>query len=95
LAKSDEISVTIYKLITPDKDSKNDALYIQGIDAYPENEVTLLDRWGVVAANWKNFKNDESKNFVDLAIGNYICILKYVKAGQSINVKPQMISVLK
>jgi CHU_C Type IX secretion signal domain len=95
LAKADIISVVIYKLITPDKDNKNDALYIQGIDAYPENEVTLLDRWGVVAANFKNFKNDQPENFKDLAIGNYICILKYKNGATEVNVKPQMITVLK
>ncbi len=95
LAKAEVVTVFIHKLITPDKDDKNDALFIEGIDAYPENEVTLLDRWGVVAANWKNFKNDESKNFRELAIGNYICILKYKKGADEINVKPQMITVLK
>jgi hypothetical protein len=95
LAKADVVTVFIHKLITPDKDDQNDALFIAGIDAYPENEVTLLDRWGVVVANWKNFKNDESKNFRELAIGNYICILKYKKGADEINVKPQMITVLK
>jgi gliding motility-associated-like protein len=95
LAKADVISVIIYKLITPDKDGQNDALYIQGIEAYPNNSVTLIDRWGVVAASWKNFKNDDEVNNVDLAIGNYICVLKYINNGQEVNVKPQMITVLK
>jgi CHU_C Type IX secretion signal domain len=97
LAKSDKINVVIHKLITPDNDTKNDGLFIENIELFPDNEVTLIDRYGVPFKTWKNFTNvnAEGTDFTKLASGNYICIVKYNEFGKEVSLKPQMISVLK
>ena len=101
LAKSDVITVKVHKLITPDDDNVNDVLVIDGIDAFADNEVTLLDRWGVPFKTWKGFVNyppnsgsSQDVDFSKLGIGNYICIVRYTEKGVSKSIK-QMISVLK
>ncbi len=105
LAKSDVVRVAIHKLITPDDDGKNDVLYIDGIDAFPENRVTILDRWGVPFKKWdKAFVNyalpanssqpQDGIDYRSLAVGNYIVIVEYTELGKKKNIQ-QMISVLK
>jgi hypothetical protein len=105
LAKSDVVRVAIHKLITPDDDGKNDVLYIDGIDAFPENRVTILDRWGVPFKKWdKPFVNyalpanssqqQDGIDYRSLAVGNYIVIVEYTELGKKKNIQ-QMISVLK
>lgn len=101
LAKSDVVTVKVHKLITPDDDNVNDVLVIDGIDAFADNEVTLLDRWGVPFKTWKGFVNytqpassAQDVDFSKLGIGNYICIVKYTDKGTQKSIK-QMISVLK
>ncbi len=105
LAKSDVVRVAVHKLITPDDDGKNDVLYIDGIDAFPENRVTILDRWGVPFKKWdKSFVNytlpanssqpQDGIDYRSLAVGNYIVIVEYKELGKKKNIQ-QMISVLK
>ena len=102
LGKSDKITVIVHKLITPDNDEKNDVLVIEGLDSFPDNEVTLLDRWGVPFKTWTGFKNytqpatseQTDVDFNKLGIGNYICVVKYVENGSEKSIK-QMITVLK
>ncbi len=101
LAKSDVVTVKVHKLITPDDDKVNDVLVIDGIDAFADNEVTLLDRWGVPFKTWKGFVNyvqpagsSQDVDFSKLGIGNYICVVRYTDKGVQKSIK-QMISVLK
>ncbi len=93
-----ELSLTpiIHNIITPNNDDSNDYLIIDAISAYADdNEVILLDRWGVEVYRKQNFTNfNDTDNpydgsFDDLPPGNYICILKY--AGQTAK---QVITVL-
>lgn len=101
IGKSIDVKLIVHKLITPDNDGKNDVLYIQGIDAYPDNEVTILDRWGVPFYSKKSFKNyplnslpqQADVDFTKMAIGNYIVVVNLLGKPEN-NVK-QMISVLK
>jgi hypothetical protein len=102
LAKADEITVRIRKLITPNDDLDNDVLVVDGLDAFPDNQLTLIDRWGVVVKTWKGFVNYPERtgvaqsdfNFAKLAIGNYVCVVEYTERGVRKS-KKQMIAVLK
>lgn len=102
LAKSDKITVVVHKLITPDNDQINDVLVIEGLDSFPDNEVTLLDRWGVPFMSKKGFANytqpagptQAGVDYSKLAIGNYICVIKYLENGAEKSIR-QMITVLK
>ena len=102
LAKSDIVNVTVHKLITPNDDGKNDVLVIEGIDNFKDNEVSILDRWGVPFKKWAPFTKyaDDAlsqqldADFSKLAIGNYIVVVTYSEKGATKTIK-QMISVLK
>uniref|UniRef100_UPI0040498592 T9SS type B sorting domain-containing protein n=1 Tax=Fulvivirga sp. TaxID=1931237 RepID=UPI0040498592 len=93
-----ELALTpiIHNILTPNDDGSNDYLIIDAIAAYADdNEVIILDRWGVEVYRKRNFKNfNDTDNpydgsFDNLSPGNYICILKY--AGTTAK---QMITVL-
>ncbi len=101
LGKIDVVTVKVHKLITPDNDTVNDVLVIEGLDAFTDNEVTIMDRWGVPFKTWTGFKNyvqpagtGQDIDFSKLAIGNYVCIVKYTDRGVAKSIK-QMITVLK
>ncbi len=107
LGKSTTVTVKVNPFITPNNlDDKNNALYIQNIEFYPQNTVTLIDRWGVQIKQWKNFKNYTSSDFNQtgehafdfstLGVGNYVCILEYQDTKNNQTKKElQMISVIK
>lgn len=97
LGKSENVTVNIHRVITPNADGQNDYLYIDGIDFYAVNNVKLVDRWGVVHFEKVNFKNYSNLNqpdfdFSKLSNGNYICV---VELGTGPKIKPKMISVVK
>jgi hypothetical protein len=95
----------IHNVITPNNlDDKNNVLYIENIEFYQENSVTLCDRWCSVIKSWKNFNNYTSTNptqsdfdFSQLSNGNYICFVEYIdpQNSEKRKAKPQMITVLK
>lgn len=77
----------IHNIITPNGDLSNDYLIIDALSKYEDdNEVILMDRYGSIVYQKRNFRNfnnsdnpyDGSLNF--LSPGNYICILKYGSA---------------
>ena len=104
LAASKEVGIKIHKIITPNGDGKNETLVIEGLDFYPKNKVTLLDRWGAMYFEKENFLNyadptipqQADFDYTKLNNGNYICAVQFTdSSGKTYKVKPQMISVLK
>ncbi len=73
----------VHNIISPNGDNVNDYLFVQNVDRYPENEITLVDRWGVAVYQKKNYVNPVPEvglpgdDFTFLPPGNYICIFKY------------------
>ena len=95
---SEKVGIKIHNIITPFKDNSNDHLEIENIQVFPENKITLLDRWGVQVRKWANFKNedtdaDPTHDLSKLATGNYICILEY-KDGSNSKKLSQMITIV-
>ena len=41
-----EICNNVYNGITPNADGENDTWHIDGIQSFPDNEVTIFNRWG-------------------------------------------------
>jgi hypothetical protein len=97
IAKEINVVLKIHDLITPfGSPGTNDKLMIQNLDRFDFNTVTLLDRWGVQVAVWKDYKNDTTNyDFSKLGPGNYICIVQYGKNGGEIKVEQQMVTVIK
>jgi hypothetical protein len=93
-----EITLKVRDLITPYLvDGENDKLYIEQIDAFDFNTVTLLDRWGVVVKRWEKYTNDIQYDFSQLGPGNYIVVVEYgnLAEGGTLNKVSQMVTVLK
>jgi hypothetical protein len=96
IAASKDVAIKIHKLITPNSDGENDALVIEGIDLFPVNKVTLLDRWGGVYFTKSGFASGQTDiDYTKLVNGNYICIVEYTDSKGTHKPKPQMITVLK
>jgi len=99
-----EVDLVIHDMITPfTKGDANDYLYIQSIEKFDYNKVTLLDRWGVPVKEWKNFTNyddpvtpnTDGYDFAKLSPGNYICLVEYGFTDGPRRKKSQMVTVLK
>lgn len=96
LGKEKKITVKIHDLITPTGSAGfNDRLYIENINKFDHNKVTLLDRWGTRVNEWIDFTNDTAYDFSKLSAGNYICVVEYGNVGKANQVKQQMVTVLK
>ncbi|MBL7858019.1 MAG: gliding motility-associated C-terminal domain-containing protein [Cyclobacteriaceae bacterium] len=97
IGKAAEFSLVIHDLITPFTiDAVNDKLTIENIELTSENKVKLLDRWGVVAAEWKNYTNETEYDFSTLSPGNYVCLVEYSYPGESNRLTAKgMVTVLK
>ena len=53
-----ECDLVIPTGITPNGDGKNDQLVIRGIERYPDNEVTIFNRWGNLVYQKENYNNE-------------------------------------
>ncbi len=50
--------ITIYKAFSPNGDAINDVWHIGNIEQYPENTVTIFDRWGSVIYQATGYNNE-------------------------------------
>ncbi|UZR94746.1 Ig-like domain-containing protein [Chondrinema litorale] len=78
----------IYELITPNGDEKNDFLWIDGIECYPNNTVKIFNRWGNLVFEINGYENNLERGWsgqvnknAGIAIGDqvpdgtYLCIV--------------------
>jgi len=89
----------IHNIITPNGDNTNDYLVIENLNLFPENEIMVVDRYGVEIFSRSNYVSPDAdsaigEDFTFLPPGNYICILKY-SDGDNENTIKQTISVIK
>ena len=50
-------------LLSPNQDGKNDFLFIENIEAYPESLVIIYDRWGTKVYEVSGYKNSMEESF--------------------------------
>jgi len=55
----DKPPIKVLNLISPNGDGKNEFLFIENIDAYPECLVIIYDRWGTKVFEQKGYDNRE------------------------------------
>jgi gliding motility-associated-like protein len=81
---SDSLIITIQALeikvpfgFSPNNDNIGDAWVIEGLDAYPDNNVTILNRWGNAVYKAAPYNNDWYGTYNDnpLPIGTYFFIV--------------------
>lgn len=94
--KTCEIKVS--NVVTPNNDGFNEFLYIDGIECYPENNLKIFNRWGVVVFDAIKYDNinhvfkgiSEGRltvnQSVNLPSGTYFYAFKYIDIeGRGIN----------
>jgi gliding motility-associated-like protein len=65
--------------ISPNGDGRNDKFDVLGIEAYPDNNITVMNRWGNEVYSTQNYQNTwtgENKNGDALPKGTYFVILE-------------------
>jgi gliding motility-associated-like protein len=50
--------INVMEAFTPDGDGINETFVIEGLSKYPENEITILNRWGNKVYHAVNYQND-------------------------------------
>lgn len=87
--------VVIYDGVSPDGDGKNDYFYIENITRYPDNHVTIFNRWGREVYHTTNYDSRGNhfsgyaegvktfKNGEKLPTGTYYYIVEYTYENNS------------
>ena len=74
---------------SPNGDADNENFVVHGIDAYPENEITIYNRWGNIVYQKSNYANEwagDNVNGEELPDATYFVILT-VFATENITLK--------
>lgn len=75
-----DVFLIIPEGITPNDDGRNDLLRIENIEAYPENEVVIVNRWGQTVFRRQNYSNtnpwDGTHNGSPLPQGAYYVVVR-------------------
>lgn len=87
---SSEDELEIFNAVTPNGNGDNDIFVIRNIELYPDNTLTVFNRWGVkvyeverYGLNGQVFKGTKAvggSSGEDLPIGTYFYTLRYVNA---------------
>ncbi|WP_214070028.1 gliding motility-associated C-terminal domain-containing protein [Mucilaginibacter sp. dw_454] len=72
--------LTIPNVFTPNGDNVNDAFVILGLELYPENELTIINRWGAIVYQKKGYQNNWDGS--GLNEGTYFYFLKVHTTAQ-------------
>jgi len=74
----------IKNVITANGDPQNGYLVVENLEAFPQNEVVLLTRWGNEVFHKKGYANDwdARHNGYFLPAGNYLCIVRLPEQGK-------------
>jgi gliding motility-associated-like protein len=81
------IPLHIFNTISPNGDGVNDEWIIRGIEEFPDNEVTVFNRWGDVIRTWTRYDNvtnvwdGSNKNNRPVPDGTYFYVIKAGAAG--------------
>ncbi|GAB4253226.1 MAG: hypothetical protein Kow0079_08560 [Vicingaceae bacterium] len=75
-----DCELIFYSGLTPNGDGNNDVWIIENIEMFPENKVTIFNRWGNVVWEGENYDNvnvlweGKSSDGVDLPDGTYFYV---------------------
>ena len=78
---------TIYDVITPNGDGKNDKWVVANIEKYPDNEMFIYNRWGELIYTTKKYLNDwagTNQNKEELPTGAYYYIIRLNDADNTV-----------
>jgi len=82
-------SINVYNAVSPNDDGYNDVFFIDGISCYPQNNVEIYNRWGILVFSTDGYDNTTRvfrgvsegratfNKGAELPDGTYFYILKY------------------
>ncbi|WP_207532920.1 gliding motility-associated C-terminal domain-containing protein [Desertivirga arenae] len=70
-----DIPFIFFNAFSPDGDGKNDTWQIQNIELYPENTLTIFNRWGDEVYKTRNYSPTNSWDGSNLQPGTYFYVL--------------------
>jgi len=73
--------LTIYNAFSPDGDGKNDKWVIQNLDLFPNNDLTIFNRWGDEVYKAQSYSTDKAWDGANLNAGTYFYVLNVNIAG--------------
>lgn len=74
---------TFFNAFSPDGDSRNDTWTINNIELYPDNKLTIYNRWGDEVYSAKGYSNDKAWDGGNLQPGTYYYVLTATIENQS------------
>jgi gliding motility-associated-like protein len=79
-------ALQISRIVTPDGDGKNDFWIIGNIEKFPENTITVLDRWGGTIYSASHYDNENvvwngASGSRTVPAGTYFYIVTYSRQG--------------
>ena len=74
--------ITFFNSFTPDGDGINDRWEIKNIDLFPDNDLTILNRWGSEILKIKGYNSGNAWDGLGLNNGTYFYILKVNVNGE-------------
>lgn len=86
--------LVFYNSYSPDGDSQNDTWTIGNIDNYPENEITIFNRWGGEVFKTKTFSSINRWDGSSLNEGTYYYLLR-VKIDNEYKIFKGFVSLVK
>lgn len=75
----DVIGLKIPNVFTPNGDGKNETFFIEGLDLYNENQLTIINRWGSTVYEKKGYLNDWTAD--GLTDGTYFYVIRVKTAN--------------
>jgi len=73
-----EIGITIYNFLSPNGNNQNEVFLIEGIEDFPDNHLSVFNRWGTKVYEKQNYDNSwkGTNNGKKLPSGTYFYILQ-------------------
>lgn len=76
--------------LSPNDDGDNDYFVVRGLEAFPDNDITIYNRWGNVVYEQKGYQNDwqgDNMSGEPLPDGTYFAILNARDGGGTITLQ--------
>lgn len=67
--------LTFFNAFSPDGDGRNDKWIIRNLDLYPDNELTIFNRWGDEVFKTKAYSSEKAWDGSNLGAGTYFYVL--------------------
>lgn len=87
------VGIIIPNVFTPNGDGRNDTFLIPGLEDYPSNSLSIVNRWGSTIYESNGYKNDWTGE--GLNEGTYFYMLKLKNAAGGLDVYKGYITLLR